>query len=139
MVNRITRVLAVSALLCAPKLFCPPTAPFKGAIEITSVSQFNDLYNSDKPIIAMYTATWCGPCKATKPHFKKLAETTPEVNFCIIDIDKTALSSITSGIRGVPTFKLSHKGTVVSRTSGQQSATQLKKLVTDFKAKLPKN
>ena len=107
MVHRITGIVAISALLCAPAAL---SAPVKvQAIEISSVDQFNKLYKSDKPMVAMYTTTWCGPCKATKPHFKELAKTVTDVNFCIIDADKFS-NTLAKGLRGVPTFKFSHKG-----------------------------
>lgn len=133
MVKKLTQVLAFSALLCGPVLCASK------AIEITSMKQFNELNKSSKPMITMYTATWCGPCKATKPRFKKLAESTPSVNFCIVDVDKTALKSITSGIKGIPTFKFTRQGKPVRpNVSGGRSLNQLKDLLKDFTAKCPK-
>ncbi len=143
MVNKTLQILTISALLCAPNLF----SAVKGhAIEITSTKQFNELYKSDKPMVTMYTRIGCPPCKATKPHFKKLAETMLGVNFCIVDVKKNALKSIISSIRGVPTFKFSHKGKpaqfaidgrTTSSFSGGRSAAQLKKYLTDFTTKCP--
>ncbi len=154
MINKTLRILAISALVCAPKLF----SAVKGqVIEITSMEQFNKLYKSDKPMVTMYTITGCMPCKITKIRFKKLASTMPDVNFCTVEPKfKTAehnflssvptgpLKSITSNFRAFPTFKFSHKGkpaqfSIDGRTTssfvGGRSATQLKKYLTDFTAK----
>ncbi len=143
MVNKTLRILAISALLCTPKLF----SAVKGhAIEITSMKQFNDLHKSDKPMVTMYTATWCGPCKATKPRFKKLAETMPGVNFCIVDVDKKALKSITSSLGGVPTFKFSragkplrfsNNGRSTAQISGGRRKAELKRVLANFKKACP--
>ncbi len=131
--------MALSVLLCAPGLQAATKA-----IEITSVDQFNKLYNSDKPMITMYSATWCGPCKATKPHFKKLAEQRPDVTFAIVDTDK--LASLAKGIRGIPTFKFSKlgkpasfssNGKTISAFAGGRKFSELEKLVNDF-ASCPK-
>ncbi len=137
------KTLALTALLCAPvALFAAA-----GAIEIKSADQFEKLYNSDKPMVTMYTATWCGPCKATKPHFERLAKSMPELNFCIVYSDKESLIK-KANIRGYPTFKFSHKGKPVtfsvngrsmSSTSGGKRKSELQKLINAFKGKCPKS
>ncbi len=129
------KTLALTALLCQAALLAAA-----GPITIKSVDQFNKLYKSDKPMVAMYTATWCGPCKSTKPHFIALAKEHPDITFCIIDFDKFETTLVKkAGIRGVPTFKFSHKGKTLSNKSGGMGKPALRKLITAFKAKCPKS
>lgn len=127
----VSRACMALALLVTPIALTAPTPQGK-VIEITSVDQYNKLAVSGKPMVAMYTAAWCGPCKATKPEFIKVANAMPNVHFCFVDIDKQALKQITAGIRGVPTFKFIYNGEPKSSTSGGRTRSQLEKLVNNF-------
>lgn len=80
------------------------------AIIITSVDSYTQLIKGQKPVLAMFTAAWCGPCKSTKPHFNELAKMRQDVAFCLIDIDNKDLSLLTADIKGVPTFVGSYQG-----------------------------
>ncbi len=75
------------------------------------------LEEPDSVVIAMYTATWCGPCKNIKPLFYKLSEKIPGVYFVMIDIDN-ADEELISDVRNVPTFKKFKYGKVVESFSG---------------------
>jgi thiol-disulfide isomerase/thioredoxin len=53
-----------------------------------------------------FTATWCPPCKAIAPVFKKLSEenTYKDITFLKIDIDDFTDSAAEYNVRSVPTF-----------------------------------
>ncbi len=103
-------------------------------ITISSVDEYAKHMKSDKPMIAMFTASWCGPCKQTKPHFFELAKEYADVTFCLIDIDNKELSSLTGGVSGVPTFIGVCKNKEYVRISGGRPLAGLKKLVETFRA-----
>ena len=103
-------------------------------INISSVAEYTQHYQGTKPMIAMFTASWCGPCKQTKPHYIEFANTYTDISFCIIDIDNKDLASLHSEIKGVPTFVFSHKGQVVTKKSGGMTRTQLQEMIDTFKA-----
>ncbi len=105
-----------------------------GLIPITSVDQYNELYNSDKPMITMFSASWCGPCKATKPRFSAAANANSDITFAYVDTDNKALSSITKSIRGIPTFVYSHKGKNIKRESGGMKRSEINKRVSELRA-----
>ena len=80
MVFKLAKSLCVSTLLMvSPGLFAK-------VITIKNVDQHAKLYQSDKPMITMVTAKWCGPCKSTKPHYEKLSDEYTDVSFCLVDI-----------------------------------------------------
>jgi len=105
-------------------------------VTIGSVAEHSNYYNGDKPMVTMYTATWCGPCKATKPHFRALARENADVVFCLVDIDNTKTKPLTKGIRGVPTFIVSHKGKNIARQSSGMSKTELRNFITRAHSKV---
>jgi thiol-disulfide isomerase/thioredoxin len=74
--------------------------------------------------VTMYGASWCAPCRATKPQFFKSQEdenlTSLGVDFQYVDIDEAPEQVASLGIRSVPTILLDMDGMIVpikSRTS----------------------
>lgn len=101
-------------------------------VTVHTVEEFNKFYTSETPLVTMYSATWCGPCKQMKPHFYAAAEATGEVNFCIIDMDMKCFSGITSDIRTIPTTIFSHKGKPFKRHTSGLSRKELDTAVNDL-------
>lgn len=71
--------------------------------EITSIKQFNDIVNQDKPVLLDFYADWCGPCQSLLPTVEKLAEKHSE-NFEIvkINIDKNQAIAQKFDVRSIP-------------------------------------
>ncbi len=67
--------------------------------------------NSDKPVVAYFTAPWCPPCQMIKPHVKALAKKLDrEVTVIMVDVDDCpqTMQNILhkSGVTSIPTFFL---------------------------------
>lgn len=76
-------------------------------VEITDDKQFEDVLNENKGklVVMDFTASWCGPCKYIKPHFKELAGANLDVLFLSIDVDTNKSIARKYSIRAMPTFK----------------------------------
>lgn len=66
---------------------------------------------SDKPVVAYFTAPWCPPCQAIKPHVKKLARKLErEVKVIMVDVDvcPVTMNEVLHkfGVTRIPTFFL---------------------------------
>ncbi|MCR9288261.1 MAG: thioredoxin [Bacteroidetes bacterium] len=93
---------------------------------------FNELINSEKPVLVDFYADWCGPCQAMSPILKEVAGNLKDKASIIkIDVDKNQAVSMKYGVRGIPTFILFQNGEVKWRHSGMTSAFQLEKIINE--------
>ena len=82
-------------------------------------SNFNELLNSETPVLVNFFAQWCGPCKLLAPILKEVkAELADAVKIIKIDVDKNQPLAAKYHVRGVPTMLLFKKGKQVWRQSG---------------------
>lgn len=90
------------------------------------MNNFQELINSDQPVLVDFHATWCGPCKQMAPELVRFArENADKLRVVKIDIDKNQQASANYQIQGVPTLILFKNGKILWRQSGAMSAGQM--------------
>lgn len=101
-------------------------------MEITGQELESKIKNGEK-IIVDFWAKFCGPCRAMKPMFEKVAENmrdeNSEVKLFTLDVEENRELSLSLGIRAVPTIKSFSKGKEVSSVMGMQSEFQINEMV----------
>ena len=94
---------------------------------------FNELIQSDQPVLVDFYATWCGPCKTQAPMLEELARRVGDSAKIIkVDIDKNPKAANQYQVRSVPTLVVFKRGKVVWRQSGVVPANQLQKILQQF-------
>jgi thioredoxin 1 len=91
---------------------------------------FNDLIQSEKPVLVDFFAEWCGPCKMMAPILTDVKSKLGEnVKIIKIDVDKNPQISGAYQVQGVPTLMIFKQGKMLWRQSGVVAANQLVQLV----------
>lgn len=97
------------------------------------MSTFNELINSEQPVLVDFSAEWCGPCKMMAPILKEvISKVTGKARIIKVDIDKNPAVATKYNIRSVPTLIIFKRGEVKWRQSGVVSENQLVNTIKNF-------
>jgi thioredoxin 1 len=98
---------------------------------------FDELIQSETPVLVDFTAAWCGPCQAMSPILKELASELGESGKIVkVDVDRNRGLAQALNIMGVPTFIMYKNGEPVWRQSGMMPKAQLKAVFEQFQGEV---
>ncbi len=97
------------------------------------MATFQEIINSNKPVLVDFAAEWCGPCKMMKPILRDLKnQMGDEIMIITVDVDKNQAAATQYEIRSVPTLMIFKNGQSVWRQSGVLQAGQLKSILQQY-------
>lgn len=89
-----------------------------------------ELQKTTKPVLAVFGAIWCAPCKMMSPLVDTIAtEYADKLFVAKINVDKTPETTKKYGIRGTPSLLFFKNGELVAQKADAMSRSQLKAFI----------
>ena len=94
-------------------------------------SNFEEIKNSDKPVLLDFYADWRGPCRMVLPLVHEIADENPQYVVGKINVDEEMELASQFGVSTVPTVVVIKNGEVVNRSSGAKPKAQILAMLED--------
>lgn len=95
--------------------------------------KFQELINSERPVLIDFFATWCQPCKVQSSVLTAVKENVGEgARIVKIDVDQYPAIASQYGVRGVPTLAVFKNGELLYKESGVHDVNTLTQLLKQY-------
>ena len=96
--------------------------------EVTDTSFQTEVIDAETPVLVVFWAPWCGPCRMVAPIVDELSdEYDGKVKFVKLNTDDNAKTASAYGIRSIPTLLVFKDGEVAGQIVGFRPKSDLKK------------
>lgn len=95
--------------------------------------KFQELIQSERPVLIDFFATWCQPCKVQSSVLNSVKEQIGEkARIVKIDVDQFPSIASENGVRGVPTLAIFKNGELLWKESGVHDVNSLVGLLEQY-------
>ena len=92
-------------------------------------NNFDDVLNSDKPVLLDFYADWCGPCRMVSPLVDEIARENPQYLVGKINVDNEEELAQEFGVSSIPMLVVLKNGQIVNKAVGARPKDQIIKLL----------
>ena len=95
--------------------------------------KFQELIQSERPVLIDFFATWCQPCKVQSSVLNSVKEQVGEkARIVKIDIDQFPTIANQYNVRGVPTLAVFKNGEMLWKESGVHDVNSLVNIISQY-------
>jgi len=88
---------------------------------------------SGKPVVVVYTAEWCGPCRRNAVVFDEIAaEHADKITVVKLNIDENPAVPAVYGVEQIPTTDVFSNGQMVKRITGAKPKDDILRELAEF-------
>ena len=92
-------------------------------------NNFEEVKNSDRPVLIDFYADWCGPCRMVSPIVDAIAEENPRYLVCKVNVDEEPDLAGEFGVMSIPTLVVMKNGEVVNQAVGARPKDQILNMI----------
>ena len=92
---------------------------------------FEEIKNSEKPVLLDFYADWCGPCRMVSPIVDEIAEENPQFLVGKINVDDQPELAMAFDVMTIPTLVVLKGGEIINQVSGARPKAQILAMLED--------
>ena len=90
---------------------------------------FDQIVNSDKPVLLDFFAPWCGPCRMVSPLVDEIAKERDDIIVGKVNVDLEVDLASSFGILSIPSLVVLKNGVIVNQAVGARPKSQILQLL----------
>ena len=95
------------------------------SVQQVTQDNFDQIQNTDKPILLEFYADWCGPCRMVSPLVDEIATENPEIVVGKINVDEEPELAQAFGVSSIPMLVVMKDGKITSQAVGARPKPQI--------------
>ncbi len=94
-------------------------------ININKENFYEEVVNSDKPVLLDFWAPWCAPCRMVAPIMEEISEEHADVKVGKVNVDEQPELAGQFGVVNIPTLVVMRGGKIVAQAVGARPKNQI--------------